>query len=213
MIGSARKVGLVRTRFLERGWCTAAEWARVHTAHRSAHRLEDRGRDRGQHRRRARPSAERLGGRMIWAVLLAAGESKRMGTPKQLLPFGRTTVIETALEHILASRVGPDPRRPRRRPRSPRPLLERFPVSLTVNPDFREGMLSSVRWGIRHLPPDARAALIFLGDQPWITSETIDRVIHAYKTSGLGLVLPVHGKTGRASSSRRSQVQEGDRET
>jgi molybdenum cofactor cytidylyltransferase len=133
---------------------------------------------------------------MIWALLLAAGESKRMGTPKQLLPFGRTTVIETALEHILASAadrtlvvLGAVHDRLE-------PLLKRFPVSLTVNPDFREGMLSSVRWGIRHLPPDAGAALICLGDQPWITPETIDRVIHAFKTTGRGLVLPVHGKAG-----------------
>lgn len=133
---------------------------------------------------------------MIWAVLLAAGESKRMGTPKQLLPFGRTTVIETALEHILASSVDRTlvvlgAVRDRLEP-----LLKRFPVSLTVNPGFLEGMLSSVRWGIRHLPPDARAALIFLGDQPWITPETIDRVIHAFKTTGRGLVLPVQGDAG-----------------
>lgn len=133
---------------------------------------------------------------MIWALLLAAGESKRMGTPKQLLPFGRTTVIETALENILASSVdrtlvvlGAVHDRLE-------PLLKRFPVSLTVNPDFREGMLSSVRWGIRHLPPDARAALIFLGDQPWITPETIDRVIHAFRETGRGLVLPVQGDAG-----------------
>lgn len=133
---------------------------------------------------------------MIWAVLLAAGESKRMGTPKQLLPFGRTTVIETALEHILASAadrtlvvLGAVHDRIEH-------LLQRFPVILTVNQDFREGMLSSVRWGIRHLPPDARAALILLGDQPWITPKTIDRVIDGYRTTGRGLVLPVHGKAG-----------------
>ena len=56
--------------------------------------------------------------------------------------------------------------------------------------------MSSVRWGIRHLPPDALAALICLGDQPWIAPGTIDRVIHAFKTTGRGLVLPVHGKAG-----------------
>jgi len=133
---------------------------------------------------------------MIWAVLLAAGESRRMGTPKQLLPFGRTTVIETAVEHILAS--GADRTLIVLGAAHDRiePLLRRFPVDVTVNPDFREGMLSSVRWGIRRLPSDARAALIFLADQPWITAKTIDRVIEAYKTSGCGLVLPVFEKSG-----------------
>jgi len=133
---------------------------------------------------------------MIWAVLLAAGESRRMGTPKQLLPFGRTTVIETAVEHILAS--GADRTLVVLGAAHDRiePLLRRFPVDVTVNPDFREGMLSSVRWGIGRLPSEARAALIFLADQPWITAKTIDRVIEAYKTSGCGLVLPVFEKSG-----------------
>lgn len=133
---------------------------------------------------------------MIWAVLLAAGESKRMGTPKQLLPFGRTTVIETALEHILASAADRTLVVLGAVHDHIEPLLKRFPVILTVNPGFREGMLSSAQWGIRHLPPDARAALILLGDQPWITPETIDRVIHVFKETGRGLVLPVHGKAG-----------------
>jgi len=133
---------------------------------------------------------------MIWAVLLAAGESRRMGTPKQLLPFGRTTVIETAVEHILAS--GADRTLVVLGAAHDRiePLLRRFPVDVTVNPDFRAGMLSSVRWGIGRLPSDARAALILLADQPWITAKTIDRVIDAYKASGRGLVLPVFEKSG-----------------
>ena len=133
---------------------------------------------------------------MIWAVLLAAGESKRMGTPKQLLPFCRTTVIETVLENILASAadrtlvvLGAVHDRIE-------PLLEKFPVILTVNPNFRKGMLSSAQWGIRRLPPDAQAALILLGDQPWIAPGTIDRVIRAFHETGRGLILPVHGKAG-----------------
>jgi len=133
---------------------------------------------------------------MIWAVVLAAGESKRMGRPKQLLPFGRTTVLETALEHILASKVdgtlvvlGAVHDRIE-------PLLKKYPVLVTINPGYREGMLSSALWGIRHLPPGARAAMVCLGDQPWILSATIDRVIEEYGATGRGLVLPVHGKAG-----------------
>ena len=133
---------------------------------------------------------------MIWAILLAAGESKRMGTAKQLLPFGRSTVIETVLQNILASAadrtlvvLGAARERIE-------PLIKDRPVSVTVNPDYRRGMLSSVQWGIRFLPADARAALICLGDQPWISPETIDRVIQAYRTSGRGLVHPIHGEAG-----------------
>ena len=133
---------------------------------------------------------------MIWAVVLGAGESKRMGSPKQLLPFGRTTVIETALEHILASKVdgtlvvlGANRERIEA-------VIQDLPIQMTVNPDFRSGMLSSAQWGIRRLPGNARAALIFLADQPWIRASTIDRVIDEYGRTSIGLVLPVHGNSG-----------------
>lgn len=133
---------------------------------------------------------------MIWAVVLAAGESKRMGKPKQLLAFGRTTVIETVLQNILGSGVDRTLVVLGAAHERLEPVISKFPVGWTLNPDFQFGMLSSVQWGIRHLPPDARAALIFLGDQPWISPETIDRVIDEYKKKNRGLVLPVHKKTG-----------------
>jgi molybdenum cofactor cytidylyltransferase len=133
---------------------------------------------------------------MIWAVVLAAGESRRMGRPKQLLPYGKSTILETVLENVLASpvdrtlvvlgaaadRVGP--------------LTAKFPVATVVNPDFRAGMLSSVQCGIRALPASARAALIFLGDQPRIAPATAGRVVAEYRASGRGLVLPVHDGAG-----------------
>lgn len=133
---------------------------------------------------------------MIWAVVLAAGESKRMGRPKQLLPFGGRTVIETALRHIVASAVdktlvvlGANRERIEA-------VIKDLPVEMTVNPDFRAGMLSSAQWGIRRLPAAARAALIFLADQPWIRAGTINRVIDEYGRTNKGLVLPVYGNSG-----------------
>ena len=57
-------------------------------------------------------------------------------------------------------------------------------------------MLSSVRCGIRHLPPDARAALIFLGDQPGLSGGVIAAVLNRYLASGKGLVLPVRRGAG-----------------
>jgi molybdenum cofactor cytidylyltransferase len=133
---------------------------------------------------------------MIWAVILAAGESRRMGQPKQLLPCGRSTVIETVIENVLRSAVDHTLVVLGASSRKIRPLVSKFPVHFTRNPLYRAGMLSSVKWGIRHLPPDARAALVFLGDQPWITPDTVDRVISAYRKKGKGLVLPVYDGGG-----------------
>ena len=133
---------------------------------------------------------------MIWAVVLAAGESKRMGRPKQLLPYGNSTILETVLANVLASPVdrtlvvlGAGAERVA-------PLAAKFPVDTVVNPDFRSGMLSSVQCGIRTLPGSVRAALIFLGDQPRISPATAGRVVEEYLRTGRGLVLPVHGGAG-----------------
>ena len=133
---------------------------------------------------------------MIWAVILAAGESKRMGRPKQVLPYGRSTILETVLDHVLASPVDGTLVVLGAAADKVAPLLAKLPVETIVNPDFRSGMLSSVQRGIRALPASARAALIFLGDQPAVGPETSGRVLAAYRVSGRGIVLPVHAGRG-----------------
>ena len=133
---------------------------------------------------------------MIWAVVLAAGESKRMGRPKQVLPYGTSTILETVLANVLASPVDGTLVVLGSAADKVAPLLAKLPVETIVNPDFRSGMLSSVQRGIRALPASARAALIFLGDQPAVGPETAARVVAAYRASGRGLVLPVHAGRG-----------------
>lgn len=133
---------------------------------------------------------------MIWAIVLAAGESKRMGRPKQVLPYGRSTILETVLDHVLASPVDGTLVVLGAAADKVAPLLAKLPVETIVNPDFRSGMLSSVQRGIRALPASARAALIFLGDQPAVGPETSGRVLAAYRVSGRGIVLPVHAGRG-----------------
>jgi molybdenum cofactor cytidylyltransferase len=133
---------------------------------------------------------------MIWAVVLAAGESKRMGEPKLLLPFRGATIIEDVITAAVRSPVdrtlvvlGADADRIGA-------LLAAHPVERAFNPDYQTGMLSSVRCGIRHLPPDARAALIFLGDQPGLSGGVIAAVLNRYRASGKGLILPVRRGAG-----------------
>jgi len=133
---------------------------------------------------------------VIWAIVLAAGESKRMGRPKQVLPYGRSTILETVLDHVLASPVDGTLVVLGAAADKVAPLLAKLPVETIVNPDFRSGMLYSVQRGIRALPASARAALIFLGDQPAVGPETSGRVLAAYRVSGRGIVLPVHAGRG-----------------
>lgn len=130
----------------------------------------------------------------IWAVILAAGESKRMGKPKLLLPFGNRTIIETVVTNVVASGVdgalvvvGAHKEK----------MLEKighYPVKTAFNPEYKRGMLSSVLCGFRSLPPHIRAVLFVLGDQPAISKEIMNKIIDAYKKSGKGIVLPVYRK-------------------
>lgn len=127
---------------------------------------------------------------MIWAVVLAAGESRRMGTQKLLLPFGETTVVGAVVRTAQASRadkvlvvLGAD----REAVRSEVAVRG---VDFTVNNDFHLGMLSSVQAGFRALPAGAGAAVILLGDQPFLAASVVDAVIAAFEAGGRGLVLP-----------------------
>ena len=133
---------------------------------------------------------------MIWAVVLAAGESKRMGRPKQLLPYGASTILEIVLDKALASPVDGTLVVLGAAAERIAPLLSKRPVETVLNPDFRSGMLSSVRCGLRALPGSARAALIFLGDQPEVSPATARLVIEEYRRTARGIVLPVHRRRG-----------------
>jgi len=142
---------------------------------------------------RNKTSTTALNSKGIWAVVLAAGESKRMGEPKLLLPLAGRTMIEAVVEQALASRaertvvvLGAERERIEA-------ALCRFPVDIAFNPGYKSGMLSSAIRGIKALPGSAHAALILLADQPFITSRVIDAVIAAHEKTHKGIVLPVHG--------------------
>jgi molybdenum cofactor cytidylyltransferase len=131
---------------------------------------------------------------MIWAMILAAGESRRMREAKLLLPFRGKTIIETIIESVIRSKVdkilvvlGSDIEKIEEK-------IKSFPLEFAFNPDYRSGMLSSIQRGFKALPKDAQAVLIILGDQPSVSSKVINKIIAAYKKTGKGIVLPVYKK-------------------
>ncbi len=131
---------------------------------------------------------------MIFALLLAAGESRRMGKPKLLLPFGQKTIIEHIVDDILDSKVdkilvvlGSHREKIRLK------LLDR-PVLSVINHRYKEGMLSSIQTGFEALPKECVAALVCLGDQPFIPPAVHDRLIEAYEQTQKGIILPIYDK-------------------
>ncbi len=131
---------------------------------------------------------------MVWAIILGAGESKRMGKPKLLLPFGDKTIIEHIVDNIEQSKadkilvvLGSHREE----------ILSKIGdrrVETVTNYRYREGMLSSIQTGFEALPQDASAALVCLGDQPFISFSVFDDLIEAYGRTKKGIVLPVYEK-------------------
>ncbi len=127
-------------------------------------------------------------------MILAAGESRRMGQPKLLLPFGEKTIIESVVEKVVSSKVnhtlvvlGSEREKVEKK-------IMNFPVKVAFNPDYSSGMLSSVLCGFRTLPEDTRAVVVILGDQPSVSKEVINKIVDAYQSTGKGIVLPVYEK-------------------
>jgi molybdenum cofactor cytidylyltransferase len=133
----------------------------------------------------------------IWAVILAAGESKRMGLPKMLLTFSGMTMIEKVITNVSESKIDKKIVVLGAYREALVELISKLPVKYCYNDNYKKGMLSSVQCGFRNLSSVCRAVLVFQGDQPLITSNAINEVIEAYLSSGKGIVIPVYkGRRG-----------------
>jgi molybdenum cofactor cytidylyltransferase len=131
---------------------------------------------------------------MISGILLAAGESTRMGGAfKPLLPWGKRTVIGACVENLRRSRLDEIVVVLGHREAEIRPRLAGSGVVYAINHDYRRGMLSSVQTGIAEISPQSDAMMIALVDQPTVGPEIIDRLIAAYEGGGKKIVLPEHG--------------------
>lgn len=91
---------------------------------------------------------------------------------KLLLPFGDKTMLETTLDHILASGADEVVVVVGHEAEKIRALLQHRPVKVTFNPDFATGMTSSIQAGIREASPHAEGFMICLSDMPLIQAAT-----------------------------------------
>jgi len=124
---------------------------------------------------------------MIGAVILAAGQSRRMGRNKMLLPFGVSTVLETIVTEVIACEAvadvvvvtGHEPDRISA-------LLASYPARCVFNSAYaRAEMLVSLQVGLRALAEEVQAALLVPGDHPRLRRDIIQRVIDAYQPGAL----------------------------
>lgn len=130
---------------------------------------------------------------MIVAVVPAAGQSRRMGACKQLLPFAGTTVIGHIVDELLRSRVDEVRVVIGHHGSQLREELAARTAQIIENPDFQQtDMLASIRCGVSRLPPECRAVLVALADQPAIRAELVDTMIDRFLSAGRGIIVPTH---------------------
>ncbi|PYS91995.1 MAG: hypothetical protein DMF64_10590 [Acidobacteria bacterium] len=133
---------------------------------------------------------------MIAAILLAAGQSRRMGAFKPLLPFGARTVIETCVANLRAAGVGEIVLVVGHRATEVRTRLNDQSLRFAVNEAAESEMSVSIARGVAQLSDEAQAVLIALGDQPAVTPDVIRRVLETRAETGARLVVPEYEGRG-----------------
>jgi molybdenum cofactor cytidylyltransferase len=135
---------------------------------------------------------------MIAGLILAAGESSRMGTPKATLAYrGRTflelivqTLREGGLERVVVV-LGHQAEDIQRQ-------VKIETAQVVINPDYRSGQTSSLQAGFRALmADDLEAVLLCLVDHPAVCAETVRRIVATFRQSSAPVVIPTyHGRRG-----------------
>ena len=132
----------------------------------------------------------------ISGILLAAGESKRLGKPKLLLKLGKSNVINISLENYLKSGIseiiivlGHESKKIKNSL-----SVQDKRIKFVMNLDYKKGMSTSIKCGVLEASKESEAFLIALVDQPLISPKMIDRMIENEGD------IPAHFESGPASS-------------
>lgn len=130
---------------------------------------------------------------MIAAVILAAGQSSRMGQHKLLLPVLGKPLLLHAVDHATAAGFDEVLVVVGYRAAALREMLSGYPVRVIENPAYAQGQSTSLRAGVAALAPQTEAAMILLADQPLVNTAILQRLIQAWRDSGRPIVAPFYG--------------------
>ena len=129
---------------------------------------------------------------MISVILLAAGKSKRLGTPKQLLPFKESTVLEETIKNLTASSLDELIVVSGYQAEEIAGKIKDRQIKVAVNPDFQTGIGSSIRSGLAKVSEKSDAVMIVLGDQPLIDKDIINPLVREFTMTERGILVPYY---------------------
>jgi molybdenum cofactor cytidylyltransferase len=130
----------------------------------------------------------------VSAIVLAAGGSTRLGQPKQLLNFRGQPLVRRITEAILAAGCAPVAIVVGRDAETTAATLKDLTVRFVPNENWKDGIGSSIRAGVRMLP-DCEAVVIATCDQPHVDAELIRRLIHTQEETGQPIVASAYSET------------------
>jgi molybdenum cofactor cytidylyltransferase len=143
---------------------------------------------------------------VLAAVILSAGESSRMGSPKALLPLRGSTFLGHLLEVIHQSKKSAESSKEIGCTRvvlgaHTKEIIEKVPLdnsAIVLNPQWQQGQLSSIKEAIRSLTEvQTDGIILFLVDHPLVSAELVRELVGQFYRSGRSIVLPKFlGKRG-----------------
>ncbi len=133
-------------------------------------------------------------------VILAGGTSSRLGRPKQLLPYRHTTLLGHAIEVALAAGCGPVFVVTGAHPDKLEACLANAPVVSVHNPEWEEGMASSLRTGLAAMKkahPETDGIIFMVCDQPFVTKSVLLCLMEAQRNTGKSITASLYdGRAG-----------------
>ena len=133
----------------------------------------------------------------ISAILLAAGESRRMGQLKQLMPFGQSTIVEQAIDNLLGSAVVEVIVVVGYRAEDVIKAIAAKPIRMVINPHYEQGMSTSIIAGLNLVHGGVQGVMLALGDQPLVNSQTINILVEEFHNHDKGIAVPTYqGRRG-----------------
>jgi molybdenum cofactor cytidylyltransferase len=142
--------------------------------------------------------SEKMNAANIGVILLAAGNSSRLGRPKQLLTYNGQTLLEHSLQAAAASSTSPIIVVLGAVSERVKSELEGAKVHIVENGDWEEGMASSIRSGVKTLmeiSPAAEGLILMMCDQPFVTADVLEHLIETHNTSGKPIVASGYAET------------------
>lgn len=133
----------------------------------------------------------------IAVLILAAGASSRMGSPKQLLKWGTSTLLGHSIQTVLESQASSGVVVLGAHYKQVKQSIDQFPVTILNNTDWKQGLGKSIACGVlyimKHLP-ETEGVLVVLADQPFVDTAHVNTLIESFKPNKKEIIATAYGE-------------------